>query len=246
MTYPTIPSIRRNTPYLILIAILSSQPATAQQGEQTIAVTGHATLKVEPDVVGFTIMISARDSTIEGAKVGHDRRARAVIHLLDELGVPEENVKTDHMHLQEDWMYRSESSVYRAEQSMGIVLTDVEGWEGLLARLIDVGATGLQGVSFWTTELDSLRLVISEMALRDAVRKAESMAAALGKQLGEIVTVTDGEELDSRFIFPQERISVTASAYTVPSHLQEMAPISRPGFIELKSRTRIVFRLIGG
>jgi len=217
---------------------------SGQEEGELISVTGHATLKVKPDIVAFTIEISSRDSTLEGAKSDHDRRARSVLQLLDDLGVPDENLRTDHMRLSEDWMYRMNKQMYCSEQTLGILLTDVHGWELLLQSVLDAGATGLRDVQFWSSRVDSLRLVLQEMALLDAIQKASNMATVLGKRLGRVIHVTDNEELGGRPYFREEVITVTASRYSVYTDIEDMAPISKPGFIEMKGRVRVVYELI--
>jgi uncharacterized protein YggE len=231
---------------LPLIAVLLAIPELKVCGQErdVISVTGHASLKVKPDIVAFTIEISARDSSMEKAKAEHDRRARSVLQLLEDLGVPDENLRTDHMHIREDWMFRTNQQLFNSEQTLGILLTDVDGWEVLLQSVLDAGATGLRDVQFWTSKADSLRTVLQTIALRDAIQKATSLAAVLGKQLGRVIQVTDNENIGGRSFFREEVISVTASAYSVQVDIEGMAPISKPGFIEMKGRVWVVFEFV--
>ncbi|MFN0179972.1 MAG: SIMPL domain-containing protein [Gemmatimonadales bacterium] len=172
---------------------LSAQPATMDNNNRRITVTGEAVVNVAPDRVVVTLGIETRDTSRLSAKHQNDSIAKATLALIKRLGVAEKDIQTDQLSI-----FRAEITVggkrpvgYLARNIIAVTLNDRAKVEGLISGALDSGVTDLFSVDFQTSELKRHREQAREMALKAAREKAEKMAAALGARVGGLIEINE-------------------------------------------------------
>jgi|GEM_PF-4440382 len=230
---------------LFLPILLFSAPSVYGQSERaTITVTDHAILAVTPDIVSFDIEVSGEDSTANGAKAEHDLKARSVLETLAELGVPAENVRTEHIFLSDQYFHAVGGTVHKCSQMLEITLKDIDGWEYVLQRAFDAGANGVTRIEFSTSERDDLQLILHEMAFNRALEKADRLARASGLRVGGIIDMNDGQGDMAMYIRASGQRDVAATQIESPADFLARGRISSPGQIELRATVQITCTLI--
>lgn len=179
---------------LALAAAASACSATGKD-QRTIAVNGHAELKIVPDQVILTLGVETFNVDLDAAKTDNDRRVSDVLAAAGKLGVADEQLKTDYLDIQPRYKEtRGERTFlgYNVRKSVVVDLHDISQFEALLSAVLDAGANYVHGIDFRTSELRKHRDEARSLAIDAAREKAEAMAARLGQNVGRPISMTEG------------------------------------------------------
>jgi uncharacterized protein YggE len=201
----------------ITLLIFTLTPAFSQiwQAKPQISVSGSAEVKVVPDEIYLNVGIETRDKDLQAAKKQNDDHVSGALDFLKHNGVKEKDVKTDYISIQPVYLRENETyndpntglSVanrdngvlstkplyYIVRKSIGIKLTNIESFDGVLSGLITNGVNVVQGIDFRTSDLRKYRDKARAMAIQAAKEKAEAMASELGVKLGKADSVNEND-----------------------------------------------------
>jgi uncharacterized protein YggE len=178
-------------------AALFSAPAFSQQLQPPpqISVSGSAEVKVAPDEIYLRVGVETRDSALETAKKQNDERVARALAFLKSKGVADKDVQTDFISIEpgyEDYSSRK-IQVYIVRKSLEARVTDIKGFEAILAGLLNSGVNTVHGIDLRTSELRKHRDTARAMAIRAAREKADALAAELGVKRGKVYSVNANE-----------------------------------------------------
>jgi uncharacterized protein YggE len=196
-----MPSPRRphRTASLLLGALLASplgaQAVSAAHTPPMIEVTGTGETKVTPDraLVYVGVQTKGRTAALAGAE--NARLANAVLAAVRAAGVAREQVGTMNYSVSPSYRYypdsrKPELTGYDASNTVRVDVRSVD----LVGRVIDAalgaGANNISGISFYASQLDSVRREAMAAATTDARLSAEVMARAAGGTLGPLISLT--------------------------------------------------------
>ncbi len=176
-------------------------PLLAITAQAQINVSGSAEIKVAPDEVDVSVSVETRDENLDTARRQNDERTARVLDFLKRSGVKDKDVQTDFLSIEPVYdpnrpvpsipvVTQTKPEFYRVSKGLGIRLTAVGNFDGLLAGLITNGVNNVQGIDFRTTELRKYKDQARAMAIRAAKEKAEAMAAELGVKVGKPSNIT--------------------------------------------------------
>ena len=174
-------------------ALNLSALAQAPSAPPLVTTTGEALIRAEPDEVSFRIELRTEGSDLAAAKTANAALADTAIAYLLAAGVAERDVQTRYLNVNVEYRdYRERSDPrYVATQSIGVLLREVERFEEINQGLLERGITGLSGPTFGTSEEEAILMTARTEAVKDARRKAEAMAGALGQSIGSAYRVED-------------------------------------------------------
>jgi len=189
----------------VLLAACSGNQPSASGGAilsgagaaNSITVSGEATVTSPPDeaVVVLTVENDATDAT--AAMNATSTQSDQLLASLKSLGVEESAIQTSSVTLYPLRTYDPTSGKetltgYRAQNSVNVTLKDAPTVAKVLAAGVEAGATLVSGPD-WRLRDDSQG---ANEALKEAVAhakaKAETLAAAGGVTLGDVITITEG------------------------------------------------------
>jgi uncharacterized protein YggE len=155
-------------------------------GLPTVNFSGDAEVKVVPDRVTLTFGVETRNKDLATASSQTDAAVKKVISTERQLGVKEEDIQTDFIHvdLSYDEHSRGTISFYPVTKSIQVVLKDVSKFEALLGGL-RAGANRIDDVVFSTSELRKYRDQARAMAVKAVIEKAHDLATAGGFQIAD-------------------------------------------------------------
>ena len=167
--------------------------------DRTVSVTGTAEMSVSPDrVVVYLQVLTRSNVSADEAKDLNANISDAVMASLLAVGVNSSNIETSgfSVYPEYDWTQDKGQVLkgYAASNSMQVTFSDIEEAGEIVDAAVDSGAL----VSYINYELSTAKLneykaeVLSD-ASKDAKAKAESIAAGLGKSLGDIVSVSSSD-----------------------------------------------------
>lgn len=174
----------------------------------TIKVLGQGNVKFAPDVTRVSVEIEARHKTHQAAFDAGVKNTNHIKDILAEHGLDRELAKTTRFDVskhevnkkiekgQWEWVVIG----YDIKQSF---ILELEMGCPQLTSLLDQIGKEMVGVEielgFAVSDIESARLKVIEVAVKDAKRKAEVMAAALGKKLGEVSSMRYGNLEDDYY-----------------------------------------------
>jgi uncharacterized protein YggE len=187
-------------------------PATAQwqQPPSQINVSGSAEVKVVPDEVDLNVSVETRNESLDEAKRQNDERISKALDFLKQNGVKDKAVQTDYISVEPIFDpnagidprtglpmpgYNKHEALtkptyYLVRKGIGVKLTDVSSFDGVLTGLINNGVNHVQGIDFRTSELRKYKDKARTMAIRAAKEKADALAAELNVKVGKPYSIS--------------------------------------------------------
>lgn len=173
-----------------------TQQATGYNDRHTISVSGEALVSVAPDRIIVTFGIDTRNINLLTAKRQNDAIAKAALATIARLGVPDNDIQTDHLSINQRFVSRGGEQLfdgYTVRNMFAVTLNDPANVDALISGALTSGVNHLLNVDFQTSELKQHRDQARELAVKAAREKAEKMAAALGATVGRPISINEGQ-----------------------------------------------------
>ena len=162
--------------------------------KNTISVSGTATVKAMPDIVGVYFNVDTQGTT---ANEAGDKNSEIVRNLTDSLivlGFEEDQIQTQSYNIYPDYNYQTGAiKGYKATHSLRVEIPANQSAKigAVVAAGLDSGA----GISYINFELsqenqNNYKAEAMKLAAQDATSKASGVAEGLGKKLGSLVSVS--------------------------------------------------------
>lgn len=180
----------------LVLFVFASTFANAQnlpeRGVQPqISVTGEGKVTVTPDQAVITIGVENMGADASEVKKKNDVAIDAIIKYLKSMNLPAGDYQTQRVYLNRNYDYTKKKYNYVASQIIQITLKDLSKYDALMMGLVDAGANNIQGVQFKTSKLAQYESEARAEAVREAKKKANDYAGALGQTAGKAIFVTD-------------------------------------------------------
>ena len=185
------------TIFLIVVASISIQ---AQQGQlfddrSKISVNGEAVVKVQPNEIIITFGIETWDKNIMIAKEENNKIMKKAVAVIKESGIQDKDIQTDYLSIEPRYgdNYEKRNFIgYFVRNTLVVTLSETDKVEDLVTGVLQSGVNYIHNIDFQTTEFKKYREQARDLALNAAKEKAEKMAGALGKSIGDPVQISEG------------------------------------------------------
>ncbi|RPI74304.1 MAG: DUF541 domain-containing protein [Ignavibacteriales bacterium] len=180
---------------ILMVCSVNAQQEQFFDDRPKITVNGEAVVKVEPDQIIITFGIETWDLNIMDAKQKNNEIMKQAVKGIQESGVPEKNIQTDHLSIEPryDNDYNKKDFIgYFVRNTFVITLSEPDKVEELVTNVLESGVNYIHGINFQTTEFKKHREHARELALNAAREKAEKMAGVLGKSIGNPIQINEG------------------------------------------------------
>lgn len=166
---------------------------------ETVTVTGTADSQERNQIASFSAGVTSVNDNRDTAVNEVNTKTETIIAAVKDFGIPEADIQTQNLSINqnEEVFYsegaqRSRPGQWRANNSIEVTLRDIDRASALADLLTKSGATNVYGPNFRTQDTDQAENALLEEAIEAARTKADIIAGAAGKTLGEIITVTEG------------------------------------------------------
>ncbi len=191
--------MRKALPILLLAGlVLGACTGTTLQPEQrTITVTGTGTTRVSPDIAVVNLGVQTQGADVGAAVQENNRRAQAVTDALLEQGVTAEDMRTVNFYVSSQQLFdpmglpTGETS-YTVDNTILFTLRAPEKLGAVLQVALRAGSNSVQSVSFSVADPSVPMDEARQLAVADAQRQAEQVAAAAGASLGDVLSIGEG------------------------------------------------------
>ncbi len=214
--------------------------ALAQQQNSGLTVFGRGEVSAAPDTAVVRLGAVAQDERAGAAQDRVNAAVRGILKGVKALGIPEEKIATVQLTLSPVYGNRPKGPAeeprepvivgYRAGNIVRVTVDDLK----ILGMVVDAGlaagANRVEGISFDLKDDSGHRRQALGLAARDAQLKAESIAVAIGVQLGRVRSVSEG---GVNLVRPQMD---AVAAYAV----RDAAPI-QPGQLQIEASLTVSY-----
>jgi len=161
----------------------------AVPADDSITVSGVGTVKAVPDEAHMSFGVETRRPTAQAAVAANADAMRKVINALRQAGARE--IATQWVSV---YPFTNETGVvegYAASNSVSAV-SDVEDAGALIDAAAEAGANQVSGPGLSSSNAEALYRQALAKAVAEARARAEVLAKAAGRSLGEITTIVEG------------------------------------------------------
>jgi uncharacterized protein YggE len=165
----------------------------------TITVTGSATHEFINQIASFSITVEVNDPDKTTAVQEVEEQVNDVIDSIKEFGIPEKDLKTQHLNVyqreepvEEGPRTKFEKGDWYASYSVEITLRDLDKSDDLTGLLIRFDNATVWGPNLRVDPDEINEEDILNDAVEDAREKASALAKASGKRIGKIVNIVEG------------------------------------------------------
>ena len=219
----------------------STPNAAAPAAEQTagITVSASASVRLVPDKATVSFGVTTQEASAELAQSKNAEAVAKVVEVLTARGVEEKSIRTSYYNLypQYDWSdYGGQRIIgYVVTTSMSVQDQELDELGALLSACVAAGINSVDSVSFLCSGYDEAYRQALAQAVEAARGKAETLAAAAGKKLGEPISVTEGwQDTSARY---GKRVEMAAAEAMTDS----AAPVFQAGETEITANVTVSY-----
>ncbi|OEF96693.1 SIMPL domain-containing protein [Desulfuribacillus alkaliarsenatis] len=188
---------------IVFVVYSFSQPAQAEidvPGDKTdlpvINVTGVGEISVKPDAAQISLGVRTESATAKEAQTENARITNQLIAALKAAGIEENNMQTQNFSVHPQYDYNVERGQtrriigYQVQNMLIVKIDDIAQVGPVIDSAREAGVNEVNSIRFLTTQERTLRNDALTKAVEDAKQKADTIAAALGKTVQDVVSVT--------------------------------------------------------
>ena len=179
---------------LTIFILMICSTALAAENPPTISVSGEGIVEAQPDRATISVGVVTREKNPAAVQSANAKSAASVINAIVALGVERKNISTGNYNFNPVYRHTDNGKKilegYEATNSVTVVVDDLN----LVGKIIDTalnhGANRVTGLSFGLRNKSTYQDEALRLAVLDAKRKAEIAAAALGKNILSVLSVS--------------------------------------------------------
>lgn len=185
-------------------AVFAAPQGTFDTSE--INITGQASRSVAPNYAILTLGITSQNTNINTAKSNNDRIMSDLISRLANLGVAKKDIYTSSISINPTSDYQDGKRIntgYNVSNHVTIKINNLDNVGKVVDAAVSAGANDINNLSFQNDVSQQLSDSLTTKAIQNGRHKAEVIAAALGRTLGPVKTVsistTETSTMDSGY-----------------------------------------------
>ena len=159
---------------------------------EVVNVTGVAKVDVKPDTAYITLGVSTTADTVQSALDKNSASAVKVIDALKKLGIMDKDIQTSNFWVNPQYDYNkqpAEQTGYTAENDIAVKTTPEKVSQVILAGATN-GANNFYNFILKVSNEEEVKTTLMAKAIEDAKKKAEALASASNKKLGDFRTIS--------------------------------------------------------
>ena len=169
--------------------------APAMAGATRVVVSGDSLVQARPDTAMISVAVVTQAQTALAAQQENARRSEAMVRALKAAAGAGAEVETSGYSLQPQYNYRENQTPiirgYEARNTVTVTLGDLSKVGPVIDAATAAGANNIDNLAFTLRRDEPARDQALAAATREALRKAQVMAVALGGRVGRIVEVQE-------------------------------------------------------
>ena len=219
---------------LFLCAPQAAEAAAPQTSEPPVLmVDGTGRAEAAPDCATISVGVVTQAADAKAAQEENAKKAQAVQRALVAAGIPEANIQTRGYYFQPLYTRENEITGYRAENNVTVRVDDLADVSRVIDLALKNGANSISSLDFGVKNADKVRKIALTAAVNDARKKADELAAALGRRVVGLKAVSE-----NTYPFAER----SAGAKMLMAADAAPTPIA-PGMLEMSAEVHIEYYL---
>jgi hypothetical protein len=179
---------------------LSAPPAiAADQPSPRIQVSGEGEAALKPDLAVLTLSVMREADSAREAMSAANQAMEAVIAAMKEAGIAARDLQTAGLQINPryeakkhaDGSQTSEITAYQVANTLSVRVRDIAAVGAVLDQAVTLGVNQGGGILFGNEDPSSALTQARTAAVKDAIAKAGTLAAAAGVELGQIIEISE-------------------------------------------------------
>ena len=224
----------------MLALVLMLGCAAFAEGE--LHVTGTGTVYMEADRVSVQMGVRFSGEDVALLQQQANETVRKICESLEAAGLDKKDISTANIYLYPQYDYSGDVERivgYTINNSLSVVTADIENIGAYIDIAFAAGANTFDSISFSVKDDADARKQALELAVQNAREKAEVIAMAAGKQLGEIEQISEGSQQDY-YYSSNDGMNV---AYAKESAAEGAATTVRAAQVSVSAKVEISYEL---
>ena len=192
-----------------ICATMGTTTLAAPQGTfdtSEINITGQSSRSVAPNYAILTLGITSQNTNINAAKSNNDRIMSNLISQLANLGVAKKDIYTSSISINPTSDYQDGKRIntgYNVSNHVTVKINNLDNVGKVVDAAVSAGANDINNLSFQNDVSQQLSDSLTTEAIQNGHHKAAVIAAALGRTLGPVKTIsistTETSTMDSGY-----------------------------------------------
>lgn len=174
--------------------------ARAQDTTREIRVSGLGQVEAPPDMAVVTIGVTHEEAQAALAMGKVSTAMAAVLEDLRAIGISGPDLQTRNLQMNPVWSNRVPQdnappriTGYAASNTLSIRVNDLDRLGQVLDAVLANGANRFNGLRFGIKDTETLRAKARTEAVKNAMDKAQQLATAAELNLGEVISISEGQ-----------------------------------------------------
>ncbi len=170
------------------------QVGVADQAPATITVMGEGKASQVPDEAKVDLSITSTGATSNEAQDANSVAMNALLAKMKSLGLADADLQTSQYNLSQTYDYNvspAKVTGYQATQSLTVTMHDTSLADKVLTAAGDLGVTNIGNVALTVSDTTKVTSDARQLAITKAQVQAASIANALGKKVGTVVSYNE-------------------------------------------------------
>lgn len=166
---------------------------------QSITVVGEAKSQSKMQVAQFTAGVNTTNDDKQAAIDDVNKKMTAIVEAVKQFGVSSDDIQTQNMSIYqnqdtyyEDGRQKMRPGQWNVSNYITITLRTIDRADTLASILSKSGATNVNGPQFQFDDTSDIGVGLLSDALKNALEKAEKIAAASKRKVGAVISVSEG------------------------------------------------------
>ena len=211
--------------------------------DTTLNVTGVGTVYMEADIVSASLGVSMNGEDLETLQQQANSTINAICTALQDAGLDAKDISTNYLFISPRYDY-SEAAERIVGYSVNNCLTIRTGELDMIGTYIDVafaaGANTFDSIEFTVSDDSQARMQALELAVQDAYAKAETIAAAAGKQLMGMISISEGDQAN----YWDNSVSGSVAYARAESADAAMGTTVRAAQVQVSAKVQVSFDMV--
>lgn len=214
--------------------------ADTEEEAARVTVSASGEIKTTPDMAEITFGVRTTAATPERAQQENTETVSEVLSGLNELGVAETSIQTTDYSLYPRYDDYGEKIVsYQVNTTLTVSDIAISDVGHILTKCTELGCNDIDTIRYFSSTYDEAYAQALSDAVAAAEEKAKALAAASGRRLGEIATMTEGyQDLSLRYTY-----DTGAAKYAATEELISADAAIMPGEVTVSAQVTVTYRL---
>jgi hypothetical protein len=191
--------IRTVLPLAAALSLCAVPAIAADQPSPRIQVSGEGEAALKPDLAVLTLSVMREADSAREAMSAANQAMEAVIAAMKEAGIAARDLQTAGLQINPryeakkhaDGSQTSEITAYQVANTLSVRVRDIAAVGAVLDQAVTLGVNQGGGILFGNEDPSSALTQARTAAVKDAIAKAGTLAAAAGVELGQIIEISE-------------------------------------------------------